>query len=263
MFHRIAHSGIGAAVAEQLLELLDDDDPDIMVDAARLSEVKNERAKAANEYFRRNAANWDRIRSLHIDEREVEGVLRDLFPAKGVKDLLDIGTGTGRMLEVFADRIKSGHGIDLSRDMLAVARANLEHAGVRHCSLRHGDLYQLPYPLHSFDVVTVHQVLHFMDEPGRAIAEAARVLRPGGVLLLVDFAPHTREEFRSDYSHRRLGFSEAEVAVWFDAAGLVTRHIKHLAGDPLTVSIWCAETHNAEAAQSVGHLRQNKRLLNA
>jgi len=263
VFHRIARSGIGAAVAEQLLELLDDHDPDVMVDAARLADVKNERAKAANDYFSRNAADWDRIRSLHIDEGEVEDVLRELFPATGVKDLLDIGTGTGRMLEVFADRIESGHGIDLSRDMLAVARANLERTDVRHCSLRHGDVYQLPYPLHSFDVVTIHQVLHFMDEPGRAITEAVRVLRPGGTVLLVDFSPHTREEFRSDYSHRRLGFSEAEVAAWFQSAGLITRNITHLAGNPLTVSIWCGEVPQGELVKPTDDLKQDKRLLDA
>lgn len=263
VFHRVAREGLGAAVAKQLLDLLNNDDPDITMDAARLADVKEERAKIAADYFSANAADWDRIRSLHIDDQDVERALSELFPATGVKDLLDIGTGTGRMLELFADRIESGHGIDLSRDMLAVARANLEHAGVRHCSVRQGDLYQLPYPPQSFDVVTIHQVLHFMDEPGRAINEATRVLRPGGVLLLVDFAPHTREEFRTDYSHRRLGFSDAEVAAWFKAAGLNIQKTKHLPGDPLTVSIWCGTVAGGTQTKTPSQSQSEKRLLDA
>jgi len=262
VFHRIAGDGLGAAVAEQLLSLVNDDDPDIMMDAARLAEVKGERAKMAANYFSANAADWDRIRSLHIDDHDVEGVLRDLFPA-AAKDMLDIGTGTGRMLELFADRIESGHGIDLSRDMLAVARNNLERAGVHHCSVRQGDLYQLPYPPQSFDVVTIHQVLHFMDEPGRAIGEAARVLRPNGLLLLVDFAPHTQEEFRTEYSHRRLGFNEAEVVDWYQAAGLAVQTIKHLKGDPLTVSIWSGRNVQVPSAEVLDHAKTDKRLLDA
>lgn len=262
VFHRIARDGLGADVAGQLLQLIGDDDADIQMDAARLAAVKEERAKAAADYFKRNAADWDRIRSLHIDDHEVERVLRELFPETSVKDLLDIGTGTGRMLELFADRFENGHGIDLSRDMLAVARANLEHAGVRHCTIRQGDLYQLPYPQQSFDAVTIHQVLHFMDEPSRAIAEAARVLRPGGVLLLVDFAPHTREEFRTEYSHRRLGFSHEDVSAWFDAAGLEMQDTRHLPGDPLTVSIWLGSVPQAISADLPTDGNQ-KRLLDA
>ena len=262
VFHRIARDGLGADVAQQILSLINDDDPDIMMDADRLAEVKDERAKLAADYFSANAANWDRIRTLHIDDHDVEGVLRELFPDTA-KDMLDIGTGTSRMLELFADRIESGHGIDLSHNMLTIARANLERAKVHHCSVRQGDLYQLPYPPQSFDVVTIHQVLHFMDEPGRAIREAARVLRPNGLLLLVDFAPHTREEFRSDYSHRRLGFSEAEVAGWFKAAGLGDLNVKHLPGNPLTVSIWSGHAVGMPSSHTTDHPKTDKRLLDA
>ncbi|MEL0108252.1 MAG: ArsR/SmtB family transcription factor [Rhodospirillales bacterium] len=263
VFHRIAREGLGADVAGQLLGLIDEGDPDIEMDTTRLAAVKSERAKSAADYFRRNAADWDRIRSMHVDDQDVEAALCALFPPDGVNNLLDIGTGTGRMLELFADRIESGHGIDLSRDMLAVARANLENAGVQHCSVRHGDLYQLPYPPHSFDAVTIHQVLHFMDEPGRALAEAVRVLRPGGILLLVDFAPHDREEFRTEYSHRRLGFSESEVAIWFEATGLKLQETRHLPGASLTVSIWCGNLPKEIPADTQSSADDNKRLLDA
>ncbi|MEQ8193401.1 MAG: class I SAM-dependent methyltransferase, partial [Rhodospirillales bacterium] len=173
----------------------------------------------------------------------------------------DIGTGTGRMLELFASRIEAGQGIDLSRDMLAVARMNLERAGIRNCSVRQGDLYQLPFPDGSFEAVTIHQVLHYTDDPARAIAEAARVLRPGGILLLADFAPHACEELRSEHSHRRLGFSEAEVAAWFEDAGLALRKVVHLPGEPLTVSVWLAARPGARAGDSAAARRVGQ-LLN-
>jgi ArsR family transcriptional regulator len=266
VFHRLASRGYGASVAAKLLDLLPGDDPALVLDSARLAQVKNERAKAASDYFRRNATDWDRLRSLHVDESEVEQALCALLPEQGVKNLLDIGTGTGRMLELFAPRIEAGQGIDLSRDMLSVARANLERAGIRHCSVRQGDLYQLPFPDGSFDAVTIHQVLHYTDEPARAIAEAARMLRPGGVMLLADFAPHGREELRTEHSHRRLGFSESEVVAWFQAAGLETREVVHLPGEPLTVSIWLAARPGRSAgqtAQEAQEAHRNGYYLNA
>lgn len=239
VFHRISNNGTAASVGIQLLKFIDSDDPAIKLDHSRLTEVKKNRAEKASNYFMINAVNWDHIRSLHIDDKEVERELSKLFPKK-VDDFLDMGTGTGRMLQLFSKRIKSGHGIDLSRDMLAVARANLEESKIRHCTVRHNDAYQLKYPLHSFDVVTIHQVLHFMDDPIRAISEAARVLRPNGILLIVDFAPHSLDEFRTEYSHRRLGFSDDEVKSWCEKNALMVQNIRHLHGDPLTVTIWSA-----------------------
>nr|MBC8157779.1 methyltransferase domain-containing protein [Alphaproteobacteria bacterium] len=129
----------------------------------------------------------------------------------------------------------------LAREMLSVARANLDRAGLANCSVRQADMYDLPFDANSFDAVTIHQVLHFADEPGRAIAEATRVLSPGGCLLVADFAPHELEPLRDEHEHRRLGFADAEVVSWFHAAGLETVAIKNLPGDPLTVTIWRGE----------------------
>ena len=240
VFHRLAEGGDGAAMAHRLLATLPEDDPVLALDAARLDEVKAARAAAAAAYFRRNAANWDKVRSLYVDEREVEGVLDALLPANGTGDLLDVGTGTGRMLEVLGPRFGRAQGIDLSREMLAVARANMERAGLGNCAVRNADMYQLPFTAASFDVVTIHQVLHFADNPGRAIAEAARVLRPGGCVMVADFAPHDLEFLRSEHAHRRLGFGDNEVTAWFDGATLETRRIVHLPGNPLTVTVWLA-----------------------
>jgi len=202
--------------------------------------VQRARAAEAAAYFRANAAQWGRIRSLHVDDREVERALVELLPLAGSRELLDIGTGTGRMLEILAPRVEYAVGVDLSREMLNVARANLARAALRNCSLRQGDMYQLPLPGDSFDAAIIHQVLHYADRPGEVIAEAARVLRPGGRLVIVDFAPHALENLRLEQAHRRLGFADDEITDWCRAAGLAPERIRHLPGTPLTVALWSA-----------------------
>jgi ubiquinone/menaquinone biosynthesis C-methylase UbiE len=160
-----------------------------------------------------------------------------------IQSLLDLGTGTGRMLELFGPRIARGLGLDLSLDMLALARAHLDRAGLRHCSVRQADIYDLALPKDSFDVVVIHQVLHFLDDGARAIHEATRVLRPGGRLLVVDFAPHDLEFLREEHTHRRLGFASETVAQWMKAAGLDVVLQESLVPEPtsegkITVSLW-------------------------
>jgi ubiquinone/menaquinone biosynthesis C-methylase UbiE len=157
--------------------------------------------------------------------------------------LLDLGTGTGRMLELFGPEIERGLGLDLSLDMLAMARARLDRAGLRHCSVRQGDIYDLALPRDSFDLVIIHQVLHFLDDSARAIQEAARVLRPAGRLLVVDFAPHDLEFLRDEHAHRRLGFAPETVTQWLGAAGLEMLQQKMLPPEPnsdgkIAVSLW-------------------------
>ena len=245
VFHRLAQDGPGAGIAGRLLEMLPTDDALLALDRKRLDAVKEDRAKAAAAYFRRNARRWDELRALYVDESEVERVLSRLLPTDDVRDLLDVGTGTGRMLQVFGTGVCRAEGIDVSREMLAVARANLEGAGLRNCVLRKGDMYRLPYPDASFDAVTIHQVLHFADDPARAIAETARVLRPGGHLLVADFAPHNLEYLRDEHEHRRLGFSDFQVLSWCERICLETREIAHLPGDPLTVTVWLADKPKA------------------
>ncbi|MCK6449422.1 MAG: metalloregulator ArsR/SmtB family transcription factor [Alphaproteobacteria bacterium] len=240
VFYRVAQHGPGAELTRGLIDLIPPDDATLGRDLARLGDVRRARAEAAAAYFRANAARWDEIRSLHVDDRVVEGALLEMLPRQGIADLLDIGTGTGRMLELFAERVEHAVGIDMSREMLAVARANLDKTGRRNCLVRQGDMYQLPLPDRSFDAVIIHQVLHYADEPAEAIAEAARVLRPGGRLVVVDFAPHELEHLRSEHAHRRLGFRDDEIAGWCRAAGLEPEPVVRLAGDPLTVNIWQA-----------------------
>jgi len=240
VFYRLARRGEGNALASLLAGLVPEDDPTVALDLERLQQIRSSRAVAAAAYFRANAEQWDRIRSLYIDEREVEAALLELLPPGEVSELLDIGTGTRRILEILAPRVEHAIGIDLSREMLAVARVNLERANLRNCVLRRGDMYQLALSGASVDAVVIHQVLHYAERPGDAIREAARVLRAGGRLVIVDFAPHALEFLRSEHAHIWLGFAEEEMLGWCRAAGLEPGRVQYLPGEPLTVAIWTA-----------------------
>ena len=245
-FYRFSERVECAGLGRALIDLIPADDDTLSRDLERLEAVKQARAEAAAEYFRANAAQWDEIRSLYVSESAVEQALLESFGDEEIEDFLDIGTGTGRILVVFGDRVRRGIGIDLSHEMLAIARANLEHANLRHCQVRHGDMYNLPLAGGTCDAVTIHQVLHFADDPAAAIAEAARVLRPDGRLAVVDFAPHEVEFLRSEHAHRRLGFADEEIAGWCRAVGLEVDATRHLAGDPLTVTVWPARRRRAD-----------------
>ncbi len=248
VFYRLADDGRGGALARSLIAMLPEGDGTIARDRARLAQVKSARAAAAAAYFRANAERWDEIRSLYVAESEVERALAGLLGDERIELLLDIGTGTGRMLELFGPRARRAIGIDLSHAMLTVARTNLDRAGLDHCQLRHGDMYDLPLASGSVDLAIIHQVLHYADDPQAAIVEAARVLRPGGRLLVVDFAAHDLEYLRERHRHRRLGFTDDEVIGWYRAAGLRAERGVTLAGDPLTVAIWPARRAAAENA---------------
>jgi ubiquinone/menaquinone biosynthesis C-methylase UbiE len=242
-FFRLGDRGGSAALAHTLVGRLKTDDPIVVRDRERLVAVRAARAAAAQNYFRRYAAQWDRIRQLHVADGAVEDAIRAALTDKPIRALLDLGTGTGRMLELFAPDIERGLGLDLSLDMLALARARLDRAGLKHCSVRHGDIYDLALPRDSFDVVIIHQVLHFLEDSARAIAEAARVLRPGGRLLVVDFAPHDLEFLREEHAHRRLGFAAEMVTQWLEAAGLDAVRQQTLPPGPdgkIAVSLWLA-----------------------
>jgi ArsR family transcriptional regulator len=206
-------------------------------DSKRLDAVRADRAEAAERYFAAQADVWDSIRSLHVSEAEVEQAIGRALGRSGLGTLVDIGTGTGRMIELFGPRARQAIGIDRSSEMLRLARVKLESAGVAS-SLRQGDMYALPLEDECADCIIIHQVLHYAHAPANAIAEAARVLAPGGTLLVVDFAAHEREELRARDSHLRLGFADEVMAGWFSASGLEVDHVEHLEGGELTVTLW-------------------------
>src|SRR6476469_7506759 len=237
-FYRLGERGGVADIAQTLVGRLDPSDPVVMRDRGRLAAVRAARAAAAQTYFSQHAAEWDRIRRLHVTDAAVEAAIQTALADRPIRSLLDLGTGTGRMLELFGPEIERGLGIDMSLDMLSLARARLERAGLKHCSVRQGDIYELPVPKDYFDVVLVHQGLHFLDD-------AARTLRPQGRLLVVDFAPHDLEFLREEHAHLRLGFAPETVSQWMSAAGLDVALHRTLPPEPgsdgkIAVSLWLA-----------------------
>jgi ubiquinone/menaquinone biosynthesis C-methylase UbiE/DNA-binding transcriptional ArsR family regulator len=238
VFYRAADRGMGSDLTRTLAALAGEHP----ADRARLAQVRQARAARAAAYFKANAAEWERIRSLHALDKEVETAILARLPSH-IESLLDIGTGTGRMLELLAPRAARATGIDVSPEMLAIARDRL--AGIANAQVRLGDLYRLPFGDDAgFDAVLFHQVLHYLDDPGVAVTEAARVMAAGGHLLIADFAPHGLEFLRDDDAHRRLGFSDREVESWFAAAGLIPAGTDTIAPPPgaekLTVKLWLA-----------------------
>jgi ArsR family transcriptional regulator len=210
-------------------------------DFARLAAVRADRAAAAERYFAAHAKDWDEIRSLHIAESEVEAAVARALGERPLGRLVDIGTGTGRMLELFARSAERALGVDRSPEMLRLARVKLAEAGLAGAELRQGDMYALPIPSGSADTVIIHQVLHYAQQPATAVAEAARLLAPGARLLIVDFAPHEREELRERDAHMRLGFPDDAMLKYLENAGLAGRVVEHLEGGELTVTLWEGE----------------------
>jgi len=232
-----------SAVMTSLYALIDDaeaggGDGVREADAARLQAVRADRATAAAQYFAEHARQWDAIRSLHVADAEVEATMRALL-GDHLGRLVDVGTGTGRMLELFGGAADVATGVDRSPEMLRLARAKLVEAG-RLGDLRQGDIAALPLADASADTVIVHQVLHYLQAPDAALRECARIVAPGGRLLVVDFDAHDREELRSAHAHARLGFTDAQIAHWLDAAGLALSASETLEGGALTVKLWLA-----------------------
>lgn len=244
VYYRLITEGASGEISTFLRRMLPVGDPVLRRDLARLDEIKEARRRAIQDYFNKVSADWDRIRRLHLSEEEVEAAILEAAGPSRLGLLVDVGVGTGRMLEIFADRIERGIGIDNNRMMLNIARINLENAGIAHCSVREADVTAMPLSDSSVDLMTVHQVLHYLSDPGVAIRECSRALIPGGRLIIVDFAPHQMEQLRDDFAHRRLGFSDEEVTEWVRQSGLDILERVSLSAPQsdgmLTVKLWVA-----------------------
>jgi len=230
-------------LADAVLATLDPNDPLLSQDAGRLQAIRDAREAAAAEYFERNAGDWGRVRALHLPEADIDSAILAAAGPGPFDLMVDVGVGSGRMIQLFADRVKRAEGFDTSRQMLAIARAALDGLQAK-AALRFGDAYAPPVESNSADLVTIHQVLHFLSEPGRAIAQAGRALKAGGRLVIVDFAPHEMEFLREEHAHRRLGFADSEIEAWCAAAGVPRVKITTLASKKpksLTVKIWAGD----------------------
>jgi ubiquinone/menaquinone biosynthesis C-methylase UbiE/DNA-binding transcriptional ArsR family regulator len=244
VFFRLNDKGSAGNIAKAVLDEVPERDFIIARDLERLAQVQAHREQQAQAYFESAAEEWETLRRLHQPDEAVEAALSGAIDAREFDFHVDLGSGTGRMLEVFAPFTKRAEGVDSSRKMLALARARFDGAGGKALSVRQGDILALPYADHSANLVTIHQVLHYLREPNLAIAEASRVLAVGGVLLIADFAPHSFEELREKHAHRRLGFTDQEITNWCEQAGLSVAKIDHVAPnsaqDGLAVTIWKA-----------------------
>jgi ArsR family transcriptional regulator len=246
VYYRLSDDETIRAIVHPMLSGMVDNDLTIRRDREQLERVRQRNQDAASSYFAEHADRWDRLRNLHVPDTDIESAILAAAGPGPFHAFLDIGTGTGRMLELFADRARRATGLDLSPAMLAVARSNLERAGHNHIHVRLADADNLPVVRESFDLVVIHQVLHYLDDPARAIAQAAQTLSPGGRLLIIDFAPHEIEELRQTHAHRRLGFSHRQIRQWLTEAGLSPGTPTDLpptdqSGQTLTVSLFPAD----------------------
>lgn len=239
VFYRLADHPL----VDMVRQCLPRDDRQLQQDLARLEALHEAHRQRAARYFRRVAGRWDRIRGQGLSERDVETRILEVLDGRAFRRHVDLGTGTGRMLQLLAERTRAGLGIDNSRDMLAVARMNLAGERYVHCQARYGDIRHPDVEDASSDLVTVHHVLHYLDTPHEVIGQAARILEPGGLLLVVDYAPHGNERLREESAHRRLGFEADEIAGLMRDAGLACGPIESFQGtseNDMGVFVWVA-----------------------
>jgi ArsR family transcriptional regulator len=239
-------TGPDGALAREIAAHLAEDDAILEADRRQAARVLAERARAANERFRRQGADWDEMRALELPAPAVEAALLSLIPDRAAIRLLDIGTGTGRVLELLAPHVAQGLGVDASKTMLALARSRLARAGLTHCAVRLADMYRLPLADASFDIAVLQMVLHYAEDPAGVLAEAARVLRPDGRLIVIDLARHERDDLAAKLAHRWPGFADTTMQELLAAVNLAPAEPLTVAG-PLTIRVWPA-TRAATAA---------------
>ncbi|MBV7266091.1 ArsR/SmtB family transcription factor [Erythrobacter ani] len=219
-------------------------------DRQKLAAIRNSREESAEGYFARHASDWDDLRALHSSDAQVEKKLAEALGDAPLGAVLDIGTGTGRMAEFFADKAEHVVALDKNLEMLRVARAKLQHLPTAQIELVQGDFSDLPFPAASFDTVLLHQVLHFAQDPALPLSEAARVTRAGGRIAIVDFASHDREELRTRHQHSRLGFSDSQMRDLLRSSGFSAREPVALEGGELIVKIWLGTRRNLPESQN-------------
>jgi len=255
VFYRAKTVGPEAEVIDLALAQAELDSGVFAKDRRQLDAVLKDRAALAADYFDRIAHQWDAERALHYPESAIEAAILDIVGPGPFSQIIDLGTGTGRILSLLAPRAARAEGLDLSHQMLTVARSNLLDAGVSHAQVRHGDACDTPFESGTADLVIIHQVLHFIVRPSLIIEEASRILKPGGRLVIVDFEPHALEFLRSDHGHRRLGIADDALAGWAAGTGLTFQPVRRFEAPDqnagLAVKIWMSEKPIPNSARKV------------
>ncbi|MBL4784323.1 MAG: metalloregulator ArsR/SmtB family transcription factor [Cohaesibacteraceae bacterium] len=255
VYYRLSGKTGFASILQDILSHVDLSDAHTSRDREKLATIRQQNAEVAANYFKENAANWDQIRTLHVPEDAVELAMTDMIGKENFGSLLDLGTGTGRVLALFEGQYVRALGIDSSHEMLAVARANLDKGTSTRARVQRGDILDLAGLSEQYSLVCIHQVLHYLDDPKSALMEASRILEADGRMLIVDFSPHDVEHLRDNHAHRRLGFSNQQMSKWLSEAGLAVENSVHLKPDgstktPLTVSMWLARFKNNSKSSS-------------
>ena len=243
VFHRLSDAEDMTTVINGLRMMINLNSEEFKSDQERLKRTKDKNALQAAEYFSTNAAEWDQIRKMAVPDADIESTMIEQLGNHKPDLLVDLGTGTGRMLQIFSPYISRGIGIDLNREMLQLARSNLDSAGVSNCTVRQNDFNDLPFDSNSVDAIVIHQVLHYTDRPENVLIEASRVLKTGGQLSIVDFLPHDLEFLRDNHAHRRLGFSDSVISDWgkickLKVSGIEHLQPKHSTKTSLSVGLW-------------------------
>ncbi len=254
VYFRLSDHDAVSSLLRAMVDRFDRDDDEFRRDRERAEEIRRERSDRAQAFFAAHAARWDELRALHVDEREVEARIQSLVGDVEGDLVVDLGTGTGRILELLAGRFRRAIGVDTNPEMLGYARARTQSERYAHVQIRHGDICHLAIGERSADLVTIHQVLHYLADPRAALREAARILRPSARLLVVDFSAHQIDRLRDEFAHQRLGFSNEQMTAWLEEVGLAldaheelppARVASPLDGEGLTVSLWLAVRHQS------------------
>ncbi|MBX2884232.1 MAG: metalloregulator ArsR/SmtB family transcription factor [Granulosicoccus sp.] len=251
VLHRLSDQPGIHKIATGIMDLIDFDDPELARDQRKLEEIRSEKARMAASYFSQHAEEWDAMRVRMVSDTDIEGRMIELLNQAEIDLFLDLGTGTGRILEIIAPFARKGIGFDLSREMLSVARSNLDHAQLSNCTVRHSDISDINLPDQSADAIAIHQVLHYCDNPEEVVQEAARLLKPNGILVIVDFLPHNLEMLRERHAHQRLGFAKGTISQWLVRSGFAKPKHEALdarsddqSEDELKVGLWHAKRLN-------------------
>lgn len=246
-YFRLSDAGPGKSLNDWLFQIVDPASTEIRRDREKLGALRDTQREQANAYFAKIAADWDKLRSLHAPDHAVEQAIIELAGDGQGRLMLDLGTGTGRMLELLGGRYENAIGIDSSREMLSIARSKIDAAGLNNVQVRLRDITDISDHAGTADLVVIHQVLHYFDDPAIALVPAAECLQPDGALLVIDFAPHDHEFLRTEQAHRRLGLSDAQMEIWARAAGLEVSQVRRFPSDSedgLTVCLWRLERRN-------------------